>query len=167
MSSLATFYLLAESDREACIQAHRSQRIVTYKRSLFGTREVTTGDRFFWEYLDSASVEKIDFPFSGFAVIDYLFTFAPQWLPSGLQIDLENSSLDENYYLVSQSLAVLLADSLGSQHPDEAKLHEFAVEQAPQDALEYVPILRETHEFLRGWFSSIPVGSFGVIHLTF
>jgi len=40
--------------------------IDTYKKE-----EVTTGERFLWEYLDSATANKTDFPFSGFAFIDY------------------------------------------------------------------------------------------------
>ena len=72
MSSIATFYILSEASRSAFDDAQRDQKTVTYKRGLFGTKEIVTGDRFLWEYLDSTTAGKTGFDFSGFAFIDYL-----------------------------------------------------------------------------------------------
>ena len=55
MSSFATFYILSEASRSAFGDAQRDQKTVTYKRGLFGTKEIVTGDRFLWEYLDSTT----------------------------------------------------------------------------------------------------------------
>lgn len=85
MSSIATFYLLANTKRAEFIDAHRNQKTVTHKRGLFGTKEIVTGDRFLWEYLDSAATDKTDFPFSGFTFIDYFFTFLTASLPKHLE----------------------------------------------------------------------------------
>ena len=49
MSSIATFYILSEASRSAFDDAQRDQKTVAYKRGLFGTKEIVTGDRFLWE----------------------------------------------------------------------------------------------------------------------
>ena len=89
MSSIATFYILSEANRSAFADAQRNQKTVTYNRGLFGTKEIVTGDRFLWEYLDSATTGKTDFDFSGFAFIDYLLSFVTASLPEHLNVALK------------------------------------------------------------------------------
>jgi len=167
MSSVATFYILPEAKRAEFTNAHRNQKTVTYKRGLFGTKEVVTGDRFLWEYLDSTITDKTDFPFSGFAFIDYFFTFVTSTLPKELETALAGAALDEHYYSFSSDLAASFAQYLQSHPPDSAALASFAAEQQPDGGAEYVQCLRETHDFILGWFGRVAPGSFGVLSISF
>lgn len=114
MSSIATFYLLPETGRAEFTDAHRNQKSITYKRSLFGRKEVITGERFLWEYLDSAATDRTELPFSGFPLIDYLFTFVATNLPENLQAALSAAAIDEHYYAISADLAAKFAEYLQS-----------------------------------------------------
>jgi hypothetical protein len=166
MSSIATFYVLPNSKRVEFAEAHRTEKTVTYKRTLFGRKEVVTGERFLWEYLDSATTDKIDFPFSGFVFIDYFFTFVTSTLPKDLETALAGAAVDEHYYAISSDLAATFAEYLQTHPPDDAALSAFAAEQNADDP-EYVRALRETHDFILRWFSRIAPGSFGALHITF
>lgn len=167
MSSIATFYLLPETKRTAFAAAHRDQKTVTYKRGFFGTKEQVTGERFFWEYLDEAAAKKIDFDFSGFAFIEYFFTFAAASLPAELERAINGAALDDHHYDISAGLASSLAGYLHGHPPDLEALRSFVADNVPAADEGYAEVLRETHDFLVTWFSSIAAGSFGVIHITF
>ncbi len=167
MSSIATFYLLPEAKRDEFNDAHRNQKTVTYKRGLFGTREIVTGERFLWEYLDSAATARTDFDFSGFAFIDYFFTYLAASLPKNLETAMTRAAVDEHHYLIHAELAKGLGDHLRSHPPDPNELQSFVAENHPDADEEYVNALCETHDFLLRWFATIDPRSFGVIHLTF
>jgi|JI10StandDraft_1071094.scaffolds.fasta_scaffold205818_2 hypothetical protein len=169
MSSLATFYLLPEAKRSEFTEAHRNQKRVTYKRTLFGQREIVTGDRFLWEYLDSdsVSVDRVDFPFSGFAFIDYFLTFVAQRLPKDLESALAEATMDDHYFTFSAELAARLAAYLRSHPPDVDSLSVFASEHDSRGGAEYIQMLGETHDFLLAWFDRVVANTFGVLHLTF
>src|SRR5688572_5284513 len=108
MSSIATFYVLPESKRAQFTEAHRTEK------------EVTTGERFLWEYLDSATTDKTDFPFSGFVLIDYFFTFVTSTLPKDLKTGLAAAAIDEHYYAISRDLAATFAEYLQTHPPGDA-----------------------------------------------
>jgi hypothetical protein len=167
MSSIATFYILPESKRAEFSDAHRNQKTIHYKRTLFGRKEVVIGERYLWEYLDSVPADKTDFPFSGFACIDYLFTFVISNLPKDLKSALAGAAVDKHYYVISSDLAATFAEYLHAHPPESDALATFAAEQNPDDAAEYAQCLRETHDFLLRWFSEISSGRFGVLHITF
>ena len=167
MSSIATFYLLPEAKRAEFTDAQRNQKTVTYKRGFFGTKEVVTGDRFLWEYLDSAATSKTEFDFSGFALIDYLLTFVPASLPDRLNSALSSAAVDDHHYAFSADMASSFAEYLHSHPPDSTSLQTFVAENNPDADAEYVSALRETHDFLVRWFDNIDRNSFGVIHITF
>lgn len=166
MSSIATFYLMHEAKRAEFTEAHRTEKTVTYKRTLFGKKEVTTGERFLWEYLDSTTIDKTDFPFSGFVFIDYFFAFVTRTLPKDLEAALAAAAIDEHYYAISSALAATFAEYLQAHPADDAALTAFAAEQNGDDP-EYVRALRETHDFVLRCSSQIPPGRFGVLHITF
>ncbi|MBI5799779.1 MAG: hypothetical protein HZA92_03500 [Verrucomicrobia bacterium] len=167
MSSIATFYILPEAKRAEFTDAHRNQKRVTYKRTLFGQKEVVTGERFLWEYLDAASTDRTDFPFSGFAFIDYFFTFVTSTLPKDMESALAGAAVDEHHYAFSAELAASFAEYLRLHPPESAGFSAFAAEHNPSGGAEYVQILRETHDFLVRWFGRIATGTFGVLHITF
>ncbi len=167
MSSIATFYILSEASRSAFDDAQRDQKTVTYKRGLFGTKEIVTGDRFLWEYLDSTTTGKTDFDFSGFAFIDYLLSFVKASLPEHLNVALESAMVDDNYFVISADFASSFAEYLRSHPPDVTALQAFVADNSPDADEEYIGTLRETHDFLVRWFGSIDRNSFGVIHITF
>lgn len=167
MSSIATFYVLPESKRAAFSEAKRNQKTVRYQRGFFGTKEVVTGDRFLWEYLDAECLERTEFPYSGFVFVDYFFTYLVSRLPQDLESALGGAAVDEHHYMFSAMLAAGLAAYLQSHPPDAIALGEFVVENNPDAGGEYVGALRETHDWLLGWFSGLQGGSFGVIHVTF
>lgn len=167
MSSIATFYLLPETRRAEFTDAHRNQKSITYKRSLFGRKEVITGDRFLWEYLDSATTDSTEFPFSGFALINYLFTFVANNLPENLKSALSGAAIDDHYYAFSAELAAKLSECLESHPPSPTALFAFAAEHNPSGGAEDLRVLTETHDFVLLWFRSIAPGNFGVLHITF
>jgi hypothetical protein len=167
MSSIATFYLLSIDKRDEFDDAHRNQKTVTYKRGLFGTKELVTGERFLWEYLDTASIAKTEFDYSGFVFIDYLLTYVSANLPKDLETALSSTAVDDHHYAISAELAVSLEEYLRSHPPDSAALETFITENNPDADEEYINILRDTHDFLRRWFGSIEPSHFGVIHITF
>lgn len=167
MSSVATFYLLPEAKRAEFTEAHRNQKTVTYKRGFFGTREIVTGERFLWEYLDSATTSRTEFDFSGFVLIDYFFTYLATSLPRNLETALLNSALDEHHYSIRAELAASFGDYLRPHPPDPTELQSFVAENNPDADEDYVDSLRETHDFLVRWFGTLDSGSFGVIHVTF
>lgn len=165
MSSIANFYILPEASRGKFAEAQRNQKTVTYQRGLFRTKEIVTGDRFLWEYLDSATTGKTEFEFSGFAFIDYLLTFVAASLPEDFKIALRSAVVDDHYFAFSTDLASKFAEYLRSHPPDANALQAFFAEGNADE--EYVGTLRETHDFLVSWFESIDKNSFGVIHITF
>jgi hypothetical protein len=167
MSSIATFYILPTAKRDSFAEARRTEKTVTYKKGFLGLgrREVVTGERYLWEYLDGESASKHNFPYSGFVMVDYFFTFVP--LPEPLQAQLgAASSPDGHYHQFEHSLASSLAGYLEGHSPDHAELAEFASEQG-QNASEYVPLLTETHDTLIQWLRRVSPSHFGVLHLTF
>jgi hypothetical protein len=167
MSSIATFYILPETKRVEFTDAHRNQKTITFKRTLFGRKEVVTGDRFLWEYLDAANADRTDFPFSGFAFIEYFFTFVASTLPKDMESALAGAAVDEHHYVFSAQLAASFAEYLRLHPPESAALSAFVAEHNPTGGAEYVRVLGETHDFLLRWFSRIASGSFGVLHITF
>jgi hypothetical protein len=167
MSSVATLYILPDFKREEFTDAHRNQKTVNYKRTLFGMKQVVSGERFLWEYLDFATKDKTDFPFSGFIFIDYFFSFVTRNLPEDLTSALASAAVDENYYAISSDLASSLAEYLHSHVPESSALTTFATEHNPDGGAEYTKCLLETHNFLLRWFSQIAPGKFGVVHITF
>jgi len=167
VSSFATFYILAEASRSAFDDAQRDQKTITYKRGLFGTKEIVTGDRFLWEYLDSTATGKTEFDFSGFAFIDYLLSFVTASLPEHLNVALRSSMVDDHYFVISADFASCFAEYLRSHPPDATALQAFVADNNPDADEEYIGALRETHDFLVRWFDSIDRNSFGVIHVTF
>lgn len=166
MSSIATFYILPESKRPEFSQARQNQKTVTYKRGFFSTKKIETGDRYLWEYLDSAASEREEFPFSGFILIDYLFTFVADAAPIELMSIFKHAALDENYYVFASEAATRLAGYLESHPPESDRLESFLKEQggnSPED----VKAMQDTHDYLITWFRRISTDSFGVMHLTF
>lgn len=167
MSSIATFYALSESKRDSFAEARRTVKTITIKKVFLGfvSREVSTGDRYLWEYLDQEFISKHDFDHSGFFIVDYFLTFIQ--LPEPLSTQLAAAtSPDCHYFQFEHSLASAIADHLESHPPVHAELSEFANEQG-QDASEYVPLLIETHNMLIQWFRLITSKQFGILHLTF
>ena len=80
MSSIATFYIVSAAKRDSFTEARRTEKTVTYKKGFlgFGSREIVTGDRYLWEFLDLEAASKHDFDHSGFAIVDYFLTFSCQ-----------------------------------------------------------------------------------------
>jgi hypothetical protein len=167
MSSIATFYILPEASRSAFAEAQRNQKTVTYRRGWFGTKEMVTGDRFLWEYLDSATIGKTEFDFSGFVFIDYLLSFVTASLPEHLNLALRSAMVDDHYFAISADFASSLAEYLRSHPPEATALRAFVADNNKGVDENYVNALRETHEFLVSWFGRIAQDSFGVIHITF
>lgn len=167
MSSLATFYILPAAKRESFAEARRTEKTVTYKKGFmgFGSREVVTGERYLWEYLDLEATSTHDFQYSGFAIVEYFFTFVQLSEPLQAQLNAA-SSPDGHYYQFEHSLASSIAEHLENHPPDHAELTEFASEQG-QKASEYVPLLTETHDTLIQWLRLVSSSHFGVLHLTF
>lgn len=164
-SSIATFYLLRESVRPEFEEAKRTEKKITYQRGLFRTKEVITGERFLWEYLDEAAVEKIEFPHSGFVLIDYLFTFLEGVEP--IQTDFASAAIDANYYSIPGTMAERVTQFLEANPPDDDALQSFADQHGAQSPRQHAKLLRETHEMLKTWFRRVNEGKFGVLQLTF
>jgi hypothetical protein len=164
MSSIATFYLLATSKQESFREAKRTERTETFKRGLFFTKKIVSGDRHLWEFLDEESDRKLELPFSGFVLIDYFFTFLQ--LPDGLHAALTAAAVDEHHTWIDAALAGDLVRFLGSQPPDDRELSEFAAEQE-MDPARYPEDLKEAHRFLLDWLRQVDASRFGVLHITF
>ncbi|WP_367872794.1 hypothetical protein [Luteolibacter sp. Populi] len=164
MSSIATFYLLRESSRSAFAEAKRTEKTVTYKHGFFKTKEVITGDRFLWEYLDEAAEERIEFPHSGFVLIDYLFTFLEG---APIQTDFATAAIDANYYSIPGTMAERVARFLEDNPPDHKDLETFSDHQGAQSPKQHAKLLHETHETLKSWLSRVNGDKFGVLQLTF
>ncbi len=167
MSSIATFYILPELQRAECSEAHLTQKTITYKKTFFGRKMVSTGERFFWEYLDQATQDRVDFPYSGFAFIEYFLNFLAREFPEDLEADFSASALDDNYYLIAPPIAARLVAYLKTNPPENARLSEFVQLENVDDVDAWVKSLSGTHDFCLEWFKRITVGKFGVIHLTF
>jgi hypothetical protein len=167
MSSIATFYIVSAAKRDSFTEARRTEKTVTHKKGIlgFGSREIVTGERYLWEFLDLEAASKHDFDHSGFAIVDYFLTFVQ--LPEPLQAQLTAAaSPDGHYFQFEHSLASAIAGYLESHPPDPAALTGFASGQG-QDALEYVPLMTATHHALIQWFRGVSPSQFGVLHLTF
>lgn len=167
MSSIATFYILAEDKRDSLTEARKTEKTVTLKKGFlgFGSRAVITGERYLWEYLDQESASKHNFDYSGFVIVDYFFTFVQ--FPEPLQTQLTTaSSPDGHYFQFEHPLASAIAEYLEKHPPDHAELVDFASEQG-QDASLHVPLLIETHSTLIQWLRLVSSSQFGILHLTF
>jgi hypothetical protein len=165
MSSIATFYLLRESDRAAFDEAKRKEKTITYKRGFFRTKEIVNGERFLWEYLDEIAEERIEFPYSGFLLIDYLFTFLESVEP--IQTAFAAAAIDGNYYSIPVPVAAKVAGFLESNPPDIKALESFSGQQGVELPKEHAALLRETHETLKHWLGKISQDRFGVLQLSF
>ncbi len=164
-SSIATFYLLRESARPEFEEAKRTEKTITYERGFFRTKEVITGDRFLWEYLDEAAEEKLEFPHSGFVMIDYLFTFLEGAEP--IQTDFAAAAIDANFYSIPGSMAERVTRFLEDNPPDDKALESFAGQHGAQSPRHHAKLLRETHEMLMTWLRRVNGEKFGVLQLTF
>ena len=164
MSCIASYYILPETKRPEFAEARRTEKTVTTKRTFFGTKQVVTGERYLWEYLNDVA-KPLELPFSGFMLVAYLFTFLE--LPEALRQAAKASSLDKHYLAYSAELAAELANHLEAHPPSTAALEEFAEEENAPSPAEYVEALRETHAIVVDWFRRTQPGSFGVLHLSF
>lgn len=164
-SSIATFYLLRESARPEFEEAKRNEKTITYQRGFFRTKEIVTGERFLWEYLDEAAEEKLEFPHSGFVMIDYLFTFLEGAEP--IQTDFAEAAIDANYYAIPGSMAERVRRFLEDNPPDDRALESFAGQHGAQSPRHHAKLLRETHEMLMTWLRRVNGEKFGVLQLTF
>jgi len=166
MSCIATFYLLLESQHTEFIAAHRDEKKVTYKSTLFGKKEIVTGEKYLWEYLDDAAKTKEDLPYSGFVLVDYLFVFTT--FPEDLDAELTAVEIDEHYTVFSADLASRLAEYFKANPPADKALTTFAAEERPgENATEYAEALREVHGLFLAWMQRVNPGEFGVLHLSF
>lgn len=165
MSSIVTCYILRESQRSEFLEAHRNEKTISYERGFLGIKEVVRGERFLWEYLDCAAAARLEFPFSGFALIDYLFSFV--LFPGHLQQAFASAEVDESYYAISADLARALADFLESHLPSSAALIAFVPEEGCGSPGEYADILLNTHDILLDWLRRLSRGYFAVLHITF
>ncbi len=167
MSSIATFYMIDESDRESFSRAEMNQKTHSMNKGFlgFGRRPVTTGELYLWEYLDDAAADKLDFEYSGFAIIDYFFTYIQ--FPEEMQSELATATSSCGHYIrFEPRLANLIVDHLEQSSPDESSLTEFA-EESGHEVPEYVAVLIQTHTILIQWLRALSSGQFGVLHLTF
>ncbi|WP_265594024.1 hypothetical protein [Haloferula sp. BvORR071] len=164
-SSIATFYLLRESARGEFAEAKRTEKKITYKHGLFRTKEIVTGERFLWEYLDEAAEERIEFPHSGFVLIDYLFTFLEG--AERIQTEFAAAAIDANYYSIPGEMAERVARFLEDNPPDDKALESFADQHGAQSPRQHAKLLKDTHETLRSWFRRVNGDKFGVLQLTF
>lgn len=164
MSSILTVYQMPEARRAAFEHAHANEKTVTYKSGFFGKKEIVTGERYLWEYLDEAAIGKIDFPYSGFLFIEYFFTFLE--LPDDIQAKLNASALNDHYYLIDAVLAAEILAFLDANAPSAAALASFA-ESEGRNEPDYIEALLSTHSQIAQWLSTCTGGTFLVLHLTF
>lgn len=167
MSSIATFYLIDQSHRESFSQAEMNQKTHRMTKGFlgFGRRQETTGERYLWEYLDGVAANKLDFEYSGSALVDYFFTYIQ--LPEDVQSELAAATSPDGHYIrFEPRLADLVVDCLEQNSPDESSLAEFA-EGLGHEASEYVAVLIHTHTILVRWLQALSSRQFAVLHLTF
>ena len=164
MSSIATLYTLNESERPNLAEAKRREKTVTYKRGLFRTKEIISGDRYLWEYLDSSATQKIDFPHSGFVIVDYLFTLIE--FTEDIQEMIDDQVIDEHYNTFDHALCGRIAAFLEDKNPSDSDFEAFARDEG-RDPDGYIEALRTTHTLLVDWFRSANADELLVLHLTF
>ena len=155
---------MRESQHTEFESAYANEKKVTYKSGLFGKKEVVTGERFVWEYLDEAAASKIDFDYSGFLFIDYFFTYVV--LPDDIQTRLNSGCRGEHYYLIDSSLASAIRGYLTAHRPSIESLTEYSIGEGKIDR-EYPDALLSVHDQIVDWMGSCTNGTFLVLHLTF
>lgn len=141
-----------------------NEKKVTYKSGLFGKKEVITGEKFLWEYLDEHSVTKIEFDYSGFLFIDYFFSFVV--LPDDIQSRLNSGSRGAHYYLIDFPLASAILNYLTANQPSLESLTEYATGEGKLD-IDYPKALLSVHDQVVDWTRSCTKDTFLVLHLTF
>ncbi len=164
MSSILTIYKVTEDRRSEFEHAYANEKKVTYRRGLFGRKEVITGEAYLYEYLDDVAEQKTEFEMSGFVFIDYFFTFVV--LPDDLQSALNASAHGEHYHVIDARLAEGIRTFLEASPPSAAALKTFADEEGKKEP-EYVEALLSTHAQIVEWLRSCTSGTFLVLHLTF
>ena len=167
MSCIATFYLLPEARRAEFETAKKNEPTTSYERRLvFFKVPVISGGPPLYEYLDGAATSRLELPYSGFAIISYLFNFRgedPVLVPL-----LKQAEFDEYFHVFSPAVARSVATCLSANPPVREELQKFAREEESEgDVEETVSVLTETHRILAEWFSQVREGQVGILHLSF
>lgn len=165
MSCIVTFYLLPESQHAAFLSSkEREPRVEENKLLGFAKRKQVPGEAV-WEFLDRVAEKRSELEFSGFLLIDYLFTY--------LQIASDEyfESLDEYYLALPPGGAEKLAAFLGAHPVDRPAIEHYLKNDgrplAPVERDDTLAAYESAHASLLEWCTEIRTGTFGVLHLSF
>lgn len=164
MSCIATFYTLPESLRSEFQQAKEvEKRTVTTKKMFFFTKQEEVGERYLWEYLDESNTAKFDFQYSGFLLVDYLWTY--------LQLDAKYfQNVDDYFMTITAENAKSLEDYLKENPIDEEKLSAFLTEDQglPQEEhRQAIEAYSRVHSYMIQTLEKIGGDLFGILYLSF
>lgn len=164
MSCISTLYTLPILLEEAFCEAKANEKREIQKKILFLTRRETVGEKYLWEFLDEVCTKKKEPDYSGFYVIDYLWTY--------LQIDRIQcfTPVDDNYQKLSHEGAKSLSVFLETNPPDIGRLEEFwkkENEGIDTDIGEDLDTFLNAHKTIHQWAAEIKDTDFGVLYLSF
>jgi len=164
MSCVATFYKLDNSKYDDFFKAKENE----YRTEKIGfwifKKDVQVLEKALWEFLDESSLEKLDFDYSGFLIVTYLWTYLDK-------TDDYLKSIDEYYSIITAEDSKQMLEYINSKPIVENEIIEFIKTEdsliGDEELPEMITIYKNTYDTLVKWLSSIEENSFGILHLAF
>jgi len=164
MSCIATFYKLDNSKYDDFFKAKENE----YRTEKIGfwifKKDVQVLEKALWEFLDESSLEKLDFDYSGFLIVTYLWTYLDK-------TDDYLKSIDEYYSIITAEDSKQMLEYINSKPIVENEIIEFIKTEdsliGDEELPEMITIYKNTYDTLVKWLSSIEENSFGILHLAF
>jgi len=118
MSCVATFYKLDNSKYDDFFKAKENE----YRTEKIGfwifKKDVQVLEKALWEFLDESSLEKLDFDYSGFLIVTYLWTYLDK-------TDDYLKSIDEYYSIITAEDSKQMLGYINSKPIVENEIIEF------------------------------------------
>jgi len=118
MSCIATFYKLDNSKYDDFFKAKENE----YRTEKIGfwifKKDVQVLEKALWEFLDESSLEKLDFDYSGFLIVTYLWTYLDK-------TDDYLKSIDEYYSIITAEDSKQMLGYINSKPIVENEIIEF------------------------------------------
>jgi hypothetical protein len=122
MSCIAKFHVFPLNKYDAFFQVkakENKKRVMVRKSLLFFSSQSEVPEEPLWAWMDRESSVRCNFPYSGFLIADYLFTFYAEPCASYFQ------TVDDYASLLSAENSKLLSDFLSSHPPERHALEDF------------------------------------------
>ena len=167
MSSIGSFYLIADDKRDDIVRAAEAQSNALKKKQFgFLPPKLPLNPDPFWDFI-SANTEKLDqYPYSGYLLLD-LELLAPNTLGSEDEVGTKLSQITDSTFISFRpedaAATVMILDA--ADFSDE-EIKKFLVEEGREgDYPEIVPSIQASVKLMKKWLGSVSQGKTGILNI--